>query len=325
MPTPIKLLVPDYPSYIQYTDACGIGTGGIISSGLKPCLPIVWKFEWPENIKTALVTNTNPSGSISINDLELAGMVLGWLVMEYTIPNLAFCHIGMFCDNTSAITWAHKGSSSKSIPAARLLRFLYLRQRTKQTSSILPIHIAGEDNTMADISSRAFNQGKFFEASNDLLTYFNSHFPLSQNTSWTEFHLSPKLTTRVISCLLGEQCQLESLIRLPKLGKGTGAIGAIIQANAKLTHTYEENQKSSNPSSLPASLQGSGRVLTETDMKSKFHPSRTHWRPSPRPLNWQENTVPSTKQRASTYFLSKGVSRPSEERILHQHPNWPSQ
>ena len=59
-------------------------------------------------------------------DLELAGMVLGWLILELTINNLAFHHIGLFCDNTSAVAWTHKGSSSTSIPAARLLRFLFL-------------------------------------------------------------------------------------------------------------------------------------------------------------------------------------------------------
>ena len=45
-------------------------------------------------------------------------------------------------------------------------------------SSMIPHHIAGEDNIMADIISCAFKMGKFFAASNDLVSYFNTRFPL---------------------------------------------------------------------------------------------------------------------------------------------------
>ena len=50
-------------------------------------------------------------------------------------------------------------------------------------SSMMPHHIAGEDDIMADIFSRAIKMGKFFAASNDLISYFNASFPLIQNES----------------------------------------------------------------------------------------------------------------------------------------------
>ena len=104
----------------------------------------------------------NKTGKLTINDLELAGLVLGWLVLEGVCKDLVFKHIGMFCDNMSSVAWAHRGSTSTSLPAARLLRFLALRQRARQASSLLPLHIAGDNNQMADIPSRAFKNGEFF-------------------------------------------------------------------------------------------------------------------------------------------------------------------
>ena len=48
---------------------------------------------------------------------------------------------------------------------------------------MIPHHIAGEDNIMAGIISLAFKMGKFFAASNDIVSYFNTCFPLMQNKS----------------------------------------------------------------------------------------------------------------------------------------------
>jgi hypothetical protein len=67
----------------------------------------VWQFKWPPDIQKELVTGTNKTGKLTIKDLELAGLVLGWLVLEGVCKDLVFKHVGMFCDNTSLVTWAH--------------------------------------------------------------------------------------------------------------------------------------------------------------------------------------------------------------------------
>ena len=77
--------------------------------------------EWPQDIQDDMITEANQTGTLTINDLELAGLVLGWLVLENVCANLLYKHIGSFCDNTSAVSWAFKGSTSTSIAAARLL------------------------------------------------------------------------------------------------------------------------------------------------------------------------------------------------------------
>lgn len=86
----------------------------------------LWKYEWPEDIRGALITEHNPTGTLTINDLELAGMVLNLFALECYITDLKFKHIAMFCDNTSAVSWTHHLQTSKSCSAACLLRIISL-------------------------------------------------------------------------------------------------------------------------------------------------------------------------------------------------------
>ena len=297
-PTPVGLLVPGNPNFLEYIDACRLGAGGVITPGLSWIQHTVWQAEWPETIRSRF-----DSGLITINDLELAALVLGWLVMEQ-ITSVAFKHAAIFCDNTSAVSWAAKLRTSKSIPAARLLRLLGLRIRTMQASSLVPMRIAGKDNTMADITSRAFNEGKFFHAHNKLTQYFDSNFPLPQQASWTVFQLTKKMLLPVISCLLGEQSPMESLTRQPNPIKNIGSTGVPIARHSILTPSCAHETKYNNKSLLQVSLQGSGQVFMDTAIKSKFSQSLMRLRPSPRPSNWLDNKVPSTKPTMSTNFRS---------------------
>jgi hypothetical protein len=282
-----------------------LGAGGVITPGLEAIQYWVWQYEWPLDIQRELVSATNRKGRLTINDLELAGLVLGWLVLEYVVADLTFKHVGMFCDNTSAVAWAYKGSTSTSIAAARLLRLLSIRQRIRQASSLLPMNIAGKDNAMlADIPSRAFKNGEFFHAKEDIVSFFNSTFPLPQGLSWKGFKLPEKLASRVISCLRGEQLQMESLYKLPKLEKGIGKIGQGIASNATQIHSSQAIHHVNAPSSSPLLPPELGPALTVEEIKLRFKRSRMRSRPSPRPANWLENVVPSTKVREHTFFPS---------------------
>lgn len=121
-PTSMKQLVLEYPSYIGYSDACRLGAGGVWCSGTVALEPFLWQVKWPKEIQNALVTAQNKSGTITINDLELAGAVLNWLALEcQDSVSLHNQHVGTYCNNTSAVTWAYKLRTSKSAIAARLL------------------------------------------------------------------------------------------------------------------------------------------------------------------------------------------------------------
>ena len=301
-PTSVLQLIPAPPAYISYTDACGLGAGGVWCSGTATLDPFLWQIEWPKDIQQALRTRENPQGRLSINVLELAGAVIAFLLLEHKLPTLQYKHLVTYCDNMSAVAWAYKMRTSKSATAGRLLRLLGMRIHAAKASSITPIHVAGVDNTMADIVSRAFKDGKFFHAATDLTTYFNSTFPLPQKKSWRACHPPPALCSSVLACLRGKQQPLASLLRPTQTGKNIGGTGLRLQPSPKPT-------RSSTPTKLVASkgtswsehmLLSCGEVLTDEGAKSRFQASLTPSPPSRRPSSWLENLAPSTAKTMPT-------------------------
>lgn len=287
-PTNISLLVVDDPDYIGYLDACKLGAGGVLLPGKKDFPPVVWQVEWPEDIREKLDANV-----LTINDLELAAIVLEYLAFETLLPQLHNTRLGLFCDNTSAVSWGQKAMSSKSIVAGKLLKMLFLRIREKKLGKPLITNIAGNKNGMADVASRAFKGGEFQKAHHNLVPYFNSHFPLQQ-ASWEEFHLPKELTSHVIACLRGEQWEMESLRKTRKIGKNTGIIGQNIADKLKSIQCSETQANGSVCWQSPHLLQGSGQASTATELRSKFSQSRRLLQPSPRPSSWLEGNLQST-------------------------------
>ena len=92
--------------------------------------------------------------TIDKKDIELAGLVLGWLVLEYVVADLKFKHIGRFCENTSAVALTYRVITSISIPSATIIQFLELRKWERKSSSLTSMGVAVKDNDMADIPSR---------------------------------------------------------------------------------------------------------------------------------------------------------------------------
>ena len=62
-----------------------------------------------------------------------------------------------------------------------------------------PVHIPGKENLMTDIPSRSFGSVTEWYCRNDieLLTMFNTRFPLPRQGSWTVFRLTSNVYTRV--------------------------------------------------------------------------------------------------------------------------------
>ena len=71
--------------------------------GAKPMPPVVWRVEWPQEVKDALVTWNNPTGTITNSDLEMAAELLGWLVLEANVP-LRHEHVGLCSDNSATVS-----------------------------------------------------------------------------------------------------------------------------------------------------------------------------------------------------------------------------
>ena len=79
-PTHVQELVPGLPALIRHCNACKSGAGGgVWHSGTEELDPVVWRLEWPADVQENLVTDQNPTGTISVSDLEMAGLLLHYI------------------------------------------------------------------------------------------------------------------------------------------------------------------------------------------------------------------------------------------------------
>ena len=122
-PTPCRELVPDWPSFVGVKDASIHGVGGVVFGEARSCPPTVFRFEWPQEVKDEVITHLNPRGSITNSDLECAGLVLLWLVMEAILPLNApeVAHVALFSDNAPTVSWVERFAARGSRVADQLL------------------------------------------------------------------------------------------------------------------------------------------------------------------------------------------------------------
>ena len=298
-PINVAQIVPRLPEKHGYTDSCKYAAGGVWILPIQG--PHNRYIMWTVNFPPEIIQAFN-NGSITINDLELAGVVLGWLVLEHLVPSLHHAQIGIKCDNSSTVSWARK-FTARSLRAGHLLRALALRQQLCKAAPILVVHVPGIQNDMADVASRYATTTSLNKNSPNILSYFNTRF--KQTTSWEEFHLPKKLSSRVMSSLLGTQLTLESWRRLPGLVKSTGSTGVVTQSPSTSTRYYQQQTHSSETSSLQHSLQGSGVVTTAEEIRSEFKGSLMRYRPSARPSNWLDTKAQSIDPPTHTISKSK--------------------
>ncbi len=209
-------------------------------SGNLNIRPTVWRIRWPKEVAQRLVSTSNPTGDLTINDLEMAGLLLQYLVLEQLV-NLRHTHVSAWCDNSSTVSWARKMSSKRSIVGRRLVRALGLRIAVNEASPLVPVTIAGKNNPLADFASRSFGTpdapSKPYHCSEpDFLHIFNTSFPLpDQDTSWQLFQLSDKLSSLVFSELLTRHQPMASWRRITTRGGTIGRLGAGSAASSTLT------------------------------------------------------------------------------------------
>jgi hypothetical protein len=125
-PTPIQSLVPDPPAFLGVVDASGDGIGGAwLPTPQSPSTarPIIFHVPFPDHIRNRLVSASNPTGTITNSDMELAALITGAAILRdiYPGPHTALTFAS---DNSSAVTWLVKGSPSSNAARAFLLRCL---------------------------------------------------------------------------------------------------------------------------------------------------------------------------------------------------------
>ena len=176
-----------YPKFMSWVDASGEGVGGGLIPGQDSLETTIWLLEWPKKLQAMLVTPKNPGEDLDINYLEMAGKLLAWLVLEgiFGTENLRYKYVGLFSDNTAAVSWTQRGVSKNSTAAGHLLRVSDLWQRVARASPLVAAHVAGDLNVLGDILSRSFGYSKQWHCTNDyeFLSLISSKFPLPHQRS----------------------------------------------------------------------------------------------------------------------------------------------
>ena len=218
-PTRLGEIVDSLPAAYGAADASGSGMGGVWLSDDPSFTPTLWRAPFPDGVSSQLVSFSNPRGSISNSDLELAAQIAS----QDIIIHLRDCRersVATFTDNISARSWQTKGSRATLGPAAYLLRLLSLHQRHyryRSTSDYIP----GPVNAMADDASRLLHL-----SDTALLAHFNTFYP--QTRPWRFSLLRPAMLSALITALHCKRSVPASFLSEHNPETPTGFDGSII-------------------------------------------------------------------------------------------------
>jgi hypothetical protein len=87
-PTHCHKLVAGWPDFVGVVDASSHGVGGVIFGELSECPPTVFRLQWPPDITANVVSEANPGVTITNSDLEFAGLIILWLMMELGVTTV---------------------------------------------------------------------------------------------------------------------------------------------------------------------------------------------------------------------------------------------
>jgi hypothetical protein len=156
-PVPVASLVPRPPHFAGAVDASGSGCGGFWVNTTHGSLPqpLAFRLEFPPDIQAQLVSSSNPSGTLSNSDFELAAITLGVAIIQDNAPTRHAC-LYTASDNTPAIAWCAKGSTSSIGANAHLL--CWIAQLVRNSAlTLIPVSVTGDSNLIADFCSRSFH------------------------------------------------------------------------------------------------------------------------------------------------------------------------
>ena len=139
IPTTCKELVTVWPHHIWFKGAYRHGIGAIIMGKGKACTPTVFRLAWPYDIKELF-----HKGNITNSDLEMAGLLMLWLLMEEVFPKLRSSYDALFSDNSPAIGGVKRLTARVSLIATQLVWALTPWLKKDGTSPLTHLHIAGE-------------------------------------------------------------------------------------------------------------------------------------------------------------------------------------
>ena len=131
--THLQEIRPQPPTWIGATDASLVGISRVCHSPSGEWH--IWRLTFSTAIKANILTDDNPHGFLTINNLELAAYIAH---LHLFAPRMApLDHITTGIDNTGAESWARRGSVSTATAIGPLLR--EAAWITRQSKSMRPL------------------------------------------------------------------------------------------------------------------------------------------------------------------------------------------
>jgi hypothetical protein len=234
-PTPIRSLVPAPPDFVGAVDASGIGLGGFWVAPQPDMPSLAFRYQFPSHIRQQLVTVQNPQGRLTNSDFELAALIMGAATLGSATP-LQHAHLWCASDNTPAVAWCQKGSTSSKSSNAFLLR--WLAGLTRTLSFVLrPVSVPGATNTVADFCSRAFDL-----SDQEFVRQLQSRFPTKGG--WTLARPQKHHVSAMISALSNTMSPLDNRPPepLPHTTRGTSGRNTVHPSTCILWPSTSQTQ-----------------------------------------------------------------------------------
>ncbi len=307
-PTHVNELIPDPPTHTAYHDAAAEGVGGVWFALEDKMQPVVWRLPFPQDIQDDVITETNPAGSITNSDLELAAEVMAIGIILENTPAIKHKTIGTLCDNSPTVGWIDRMASKSMFPTAgRLLRGLSYMLYNKQAGGVITIHVDGVSNVMADIASRPTKALSLFAPTHSSLSddtfrsSFDTAFPLPNNQVWRLATVPEWLRDKVFTTLRGQRLGLQQWEN--PSGQNTGRRGKATAGST--THQARANPQPTPPTCSSPLLLPCGKASTASDIKSRFSQSPKLSSPLPKSTFWTDIQTQDGRPQRSTPWTSQ--------------------
>ena len=201
-PVSLHTLAPMCPTTIGATDTSkhGMGSFWFHTTHNPPSPPCVWRSPFPLDIQQRLLTHANPNGQLSKSNLELLVVICGAALAAQRAPTPLNTFIAT--DNTPALSWLTKGSTTTKKAPAFLLHLL-ARLRHDTPFNLTTLFTPGSSNTLADCCSHLFHL-----TDDQFLDYINTNIPVQP--SWTLVTPPTSLCCKLNSALYSRLQQLAS-------------------------------------------------------------------------------------------------------------------
>jgi hypothetical protein len=260
--------------------------------------------QYQENIKSC----DNPGGTIMNSYLKMASLLLLQLVIEGVCGvcgDLCERRIPLFSSNSPTVGWVSCLAFKQSIMAENFIQALALQLKIQHTCPLTPMNIEGKQNTITDMPSRSFSSNPAWACNTnlELLTLFNSHFPLPLKQSWTVYCPNCTVVTHMISALQMMPFELDNWRRLPQKGRYVGKIDAPTSNLWGWIHTYNRCPTTHASGVSQHFLSKHGLDSMAWDNGCKVTQSLVLSRPLARQLLWPAMTTQQRRQVPTNFYL----------------------